>query len=85
MPEGRVLVFCPFYLRPGHQRSWCAGRPNPWPDLRDRVLFVLDHGALTNRAFWRQLHPDRRPFKLRFEPASGLRLEALDPETEAGW
>jgi hypothetical protein len=84
-PEERSLVFCPYYLSPGHQQSWCAGRPNPWPDLRDQALFVLDHGSQYNRAFWQQLHPGRRPYKLLFDAETGLSLQALDPDSEQGW
>ena len=73
--EERALVFCPRYLRPGRQRSWVAGRPDPWPDLRDRVLFVQWLGPEASRRFWQSHHPDRVPYELHFQPGRGLWLE----------
>ena len=69
----------PPHRRPGHQGSWMAGRPNPWPDLRDRVLFVLSRGREQDRHFWRRIHPERSAYSLLFEPAEGFRLVPLPP------
>jgi Dolichyl-phosphate-mannose-protein mannosyltransferase len=76
--DGPVLMFCDEYLRPSDQGSWVAGRPNPWPDLHDPVLFVRDHGADQNRAFARRQHPTHALYRLRWEPDGGLVVETLD-------
>lgn len=78
-PEERAVVFCDLVLRPGNQRSWVASRPNPWPDLRDRVVYVLTAHPIVDRAFWQQYFPDRTPYRLLYVPEHGFRLEQLGP------
>lgn len=77
--DERALVFAPLHLRPGRQGSWVAGRPNPWPDLRDRVLYVQSILPPADVDFWRRFHPERTAYRLWFEPGAGYRLAPLPP------
>jgi hypothetical protein len=81
----KALVFCSMYLRPGRQGSWIAGRPNPWPDLHDRVLFVQWLDPTLNRRLWESTYPDRVPYDLRYRSDRGFWLEPTGwvvPSTE---
>jgi hypothetical protein len=78
--DERALVFCDLFVQPKHQGSWAAGRPNPWPDLRDRVLFVLTASPLVDQAFAQQHFPDRTTYRLREDSELGLEVVPyLDP------
>ena len=58
-----AVVFTDLYPVP-NPRSWRVGRPNPWPDLRDPVLYVLSHGDEADTEFARRQHPQRTAYKL---------------------
>jgi Dolichyl-phosphate-mannose-protein mannosyltransferase len=61
----RAVVFTNLLANPSAATTWAYGPPNPWPDLRDDVLFLRvpgDHGDDLEAAWhlWRERFPDRR-------------------------
>jgi len=76
--DGPALLFCDEYLRPDDPGSWVAGRPNPWPDLHDPILFVRDHGTERNREFAQRRYPVHALYRLRWDPEGGHVVETLD-------
>ena len=81
--DERAVVLVPDALGPFPPRSWVFGRPQPWPDLRDRVLFlryVPGADMVVPEAF-----PDRRAFRLEWGPRDGFELvPVLSPRQENG-
>ncbi len=79
----RAAVLVPDDLGPFPLRSWFVGRPQPWPDLRDRVLFLRDvPGAETAAP---EAFPNRRVVRLEWSPETGFRLiPALSTTQENG-
>lgn len=68
---GRAVVLVP--PRAGVQRCWVAGRPNPWPDLRDRVIFLADPGGPDAPARAAACCPGRTVYLLRRDGRGGGR------------
>lgn len=64
----RVLVFANLLVYPHVRRTWAYFPPNPWPDLRDDVLFLRQpdgpNGYEQAEALWRSRFADRRAFIL---------------------
>jgi hypothetical protein len=75
-----ALVFTDLYPAPD-PRSWRAGRPKPWPDRRDRILFLLSHGVQADLELARRRYPDRAAYRLEAGGRGQLKLEPLAPSS----
>ncbi len=73
--RGRAVVLVPETLGPPRPRSWVSGRPNPWPDLRDRILFLRDTGDPDIVARVGRCCPGRWILRLCWDPRSGFFVE----------
>jgi hypothetical protein len=66
----RALVFSNVLVRPNDARTWAYYPPNPWPDLRDDVLFLRlppgPGGPARAWSLWRMRFADRPAFT--FDP-----------------
>lgn len=69
----RAVVFASFLITPNTGRSWAYFPPNPWPDLRDAILYLRlpdqPDGLERARALWRERFPDRPAFL--YDPRRG--------------
>jgi 4-amino-4-deoxy-L-arabinose transferase-like glycosyltransferase len=64
-PGERVVVFAAWLVDPQAGETWAYSRPNPWPDLRDRILFLSWPGGADALPRIQQLLkrlPDRKAF-----------------------
>ncbi|HEY6881436.1 MAG TPA: glycosyltransferase family 39 protein [Polyangiales bacterium] len=86
----RALVFCDTVIDPTSFASWAYFAPNPWPDLRDDVLYLRvppgTDGMPRALRLWQDRFPDRPAFL--YVPSRGYgtmcRLDAHRPGTCAG-
>lgn len=83
----RAVVFANLLVDPNDAKSWAYTPPNPWPDLRDPLLFlrVPDAGNDLDAAWrlWRERFSDRPA--VFFSPmAYGSKPRLFDPKVPPG-
>ena len=79
----RALIFGDLLVAPESGLSWAYGPPNPWPDLRDELLFLrvpaVPEGLDQAWTLWRSKFSDR-PALLLVPAAQGVGLIRLDAQ-----
>ncbi|MET0388241.1 MAG: glycosyltransferase family 39 protein, partial [Polyangiales bacterium] len=81
--KGKAVVFCEGLVGPNSGLSWAYYAPNPWPDLRDDVLYLRiprgPDGARRLFQLWRTQLTDRAAFVFVPNQQAGD-LRKLSPE-----
>jgi hypothetical protein len=79
----RAVVFGKYFVAPESGLSWAYAPPNPWPDLRDDILFLRipdrPDGLESAWALWRTRFADRSALLLSASGA-GASVVKLDPQ-----
>jgi hypothetical protein len=75
----RAVVFSGYMVNLAYEATWAAYPPNPWPDLRDDLLFLrvppTPDGYRRAQTLWQQRFSDRPAFV--WDPRKGV--EGLNP------